>query len=145
MSKPPIKPKEKLLLNKEISTIIFTGIIMTLGTLLLFKFYLDKYNLVYAQTIAFITLATFQLINTLNYRTEEKTIFSMEFFKNKYILLALTVSFLLQIFLVYYLTDIFKIVQLTLIDWLILIAVSSTVLVFQEIKKVFTNKELVKY
>jgi len=140
MSKLPRKPKERLLLNNEISTIILTGIVMTIGSLLLFKFYLDKYNLVYAQTITFMTLATFQLINTLNYRTEEKTIFSREFFKNKYILLALLVSFLLQIFIVYYLTDIFKIVQLSLLDWLIIVAVSSTVLVIQEIRKLFTKK-----
>jgi len=140
MSKPPIKSKERLLLKGEILNLIFTGVIMTVGTLFLFNFYLDKYDLVYAQTIAFMTLATFQVINTLNYRTEEKTIFSMEFFKNKYILLALIVSFLLQFLVVYYLTDLFKITQLNLLDWLILIAVSSTVLVFQEIRKVFVKK-----
>lgn len=139
MSNPPRKIKEKIMLRSDLTTIISTGIIITIGTLLLFKIYLDRYDLVYAQTMAFTALVTFQLFNTFNYRAEDKTIFSKEFFKNKYILLAISFSFILQIFVVYFLNDYFRIVPLLATDWLIIILVSSSVVLYKELRLLFIS------
>jgi len=120
--------------------LIALSLVMSLGTIFVFNYYLSNNSLIYAQTVAFSTLMLYQMFNVLNYRAQDRTIFSSEFFKNKYLLGAILISVLLQIFIVYFMADLFNIIKLALSDWFVIVLVSSTVLIFQEVRKLFIKK-----
>jgi len=140
MNKPPRKKNEGILKKSDLFNIIFMGLIMSMGTLILFKLYLPK-SLEYAQTMAFTTLVFFQMFNVLNFRADKKTIFSKQFYQNKYLLGAISISIILQICLIYLVPNFFHLVVLGLFDWVLVLLVSSSVLLFQEIRKLIIPYE----
>jgi Ca2+-transporting ATPase len=78
--------------------------------------------------MVFTTLVITQLLHTYNFRFEDRGIFRKDIFGNKYLNLAVVVSILLQVAIIYipWLQDIFKTTSLSLENWL-LIAVSSII------------------
>ena len=145
MERKPRDAKEKIINKSSLINLIALSLVMSLGTIFVFNYYLSNNSLIYAQTVAFSTLMLYQMFNVLNYRAQDRTIFSSEFFKNKYLLGAILISVLLQIFIVYFMPDLFNLIKLTLFDWLVIALVSSTVLIFQEIRKLFIKKVLEQY
>ena len=122
--------------------ILFVGAIMAAGTLLVMDWVLPggllpgKGTLHYAQTMAFTTLIFFQLFNVFNTRSAERSAF-LDLFTNKWIWLAVLVSVVLQLCVVYipFLQVPFETVALSATDWLICIGVASCVLWFYELLK----------
>ncbi|MDL1895590.1 cation-translocating P-type ATPase, partial [Anaerolineae bacterium CFX7] len=98
-------------------------------------------TMAYAQTMAFTTLVFFQLFNAFNARSDELSAFA-GFFTNRWLWLALGVSLLLQVAVIYvpFLQTAFSTVPLAPTDWAICIAVGSTVLWLREIVKVFQRR-----
>jgi len=141
MKRKPRKVEEKIL-NKYRGFMIFLiGIIMMIGTLFLFESYLGK-GVAYAQTIAFSTLMMFQMFNVLNQRSENESLFRVGVFKNRWMILAILSSVLLQVAVVYvpFLQNLFGTIAMTGIDWLKVVGVSATVFVFVEIIKIFKRR-----
>ena len=136
MERLPVIPKEKIMNNERIIMMLIIGIIMAIGTLGIFKYCMPETNIIYAQTMAFTTLVMFQMFNVLNQRSERESLFKIGIFKNIWLWGAIIVSVGLQ-FLVLYtpLNSIFRVVPLTGIDWLIVVAVSASVFVAVEIIK----------
>jgi Ca2+-transporting ATPase len=93
-------------------------------------------TLAYAQTMAFTTLVFFQLFHVLNARSETRSAFS-GLFRNPWLWLAIAVSVLLQILVVYVplLQQAFRTVPLALNDWVLCCAVASSVLWLMELRK----------
>ena len=136
MEKKPRSPKEKIISLPVALKMVFVGFVMMAGTLVLFKLYKPETNLVYAQTMAFTTLVMYQIFNVLNCKSESKSLFKAGVFRNKFLILAIATSVLLQIAVLYTpLSNVFKTVALTRIDWLYVVLVSSTVFVFVEVIK----------
>ena len=110
---------------------------MAFGTLGIFQLYNPEFDLVYAQTMAFTTLMMFQMFNVLNQRSEEVSLFKLGVFSNRWLIGAIALSVILQITVVYLpvLNTIFGTMPLAAIDWLWVLLVSSTVLIFGEIMK----------
>ena len=138
MERPPRDSKEKIVTKSEAKFVFLVGIIMMVGTIFLFVKYLPK-GYAYASTMAFCTLMLFQMFNVFNNRSEKVSIFKLKFFGNKFLLLAVSISILLQLGVVYLpiLSNIFGTVPLTLKDWGLALLTSVTVLIGGEIFKVF--------
>ncbi len=140
MYRLPRKPKEKILSKHIIIRMFIVGLIMMIGTLGIFKLYNPEANLRYAQTVAFTTLMMFQMFNVLNCRSEKYSLFKIGTFSNKYLIGAILSSILLQVLVIHTgLSKFFKTVPLSLIDWIYIVLVSSTVLIFIEIIKLIKN------
>lgn len=94
------------------------------------------------RTMIFTTLVMSQLLHTLSFRSESKSVFSRETFKNKWLLLAIGGSLLLHTALIYIpgTEAIFKVVPLSLANWAAIIAVSFSSMVVLDISKVLTAK-----
>ncbi|MBS3163653.1 calcium-translocating P-type ATPase, SERCA-type [Candidatus Woesearchaeota archaeon] len=138
------KPRKKNanVVNKKIGiSILLNGILMTAGTLFLFGLYNSHYEIRYAQTMAFSGLVMFQMFNALNSRTD-KSLFNISFFSNKKLLYAISISIILQLLVIYLWNDFFSVVRLDIIDWVYLIIVSSSILLFVEIRKYFASKHV---
>ena len=91
----------------------------------------------YAQTMAFTTLVLFQMFNVLNARSDEQSAF-VHLFTNRWLWTALGVSLLLQVVVLYtpFLQRSFGTVSLSAQDWVLCVAISSSVLWLREISKV---------
>lgn len=108
---------------------------------------------VHAQTMTLSVFIMFQLFNVMNCRSQEESIFSLGAFSNKAINIAFLASFGLLLFFVQ-LADIsipiigieigglLSTKVLSSSDWLIIIAVSFSVLVIEEFRKFIVNSKL---
>jgi len=133
MDRKATKKKEHILSRRGLNTILWQGIILTLGALfiyfagpLLFGTQ-DSFNdTEIFHTSVFTTLVITQLLHAFNFRFEDKGIFRRNIFENKYLTLAVIVSILLQVGIIYipWLQGIFKTADLGLYHWLLIIASS---------------------
>jgi len=141
MKKKPRKVEEKIVNKKRGIMIFLIGIIMMLGTLGIFQWYTPEVNLAYAQTIAFTTLMMYQMFNVINMRAEDYSIFSLGLFSNKWLIGAILLSIGLQVAVVHlpFMNPIFGTTALTALDWVYAVVISSSVLIFGEIVKLFTK------
>jgi len=143
MQQPPRPVGEGVLTPRMWRGIVFVGVIMAVGTLLVLDaslpggFVEGSGDLPYAQTMAFTTLMLFQMFNVLNARSDERSAF-VHLFTNVWLWVALGISLLLQVAVVYipFLQRAFGAVSLSPQDWLFSIAMASSVLWLREISKV---------
>jgi Ca2+-transporting ATPase len=141
MERKPRNPKEKIISNPVIVRMLIVGFTMMIGTLAIFKFYRPETNIMYAQTIAFSTLMFYQMFNVLNCRSETNSLFKIGVFTNMKLWGAILISILLQILVIHTpLSTFFKTMPLTLMDWVYVILVSSSVLIIVEIYKFAVSK-----
>ena len=138
MERKPRDKKERILSTSLFLRMFLIGLIMTLGTLFLFDKYSPDINPMKAQTVAFTTLMMFQMFNVINSRSHDKSIFKIGFFSNKYLIGAIAISIILHLSIIYtsFGASVFETTFLSAIDWLYIIAVSSSVLIFGEIYKI---------
>lgn len=137
MSRPPRHPKESVFTLPVRFLIFGVAFLMTLGIVPVFATGLSREGLVKAQTMAFTMMTLFEMWNAFNCRSERKSIFEIGFFSNRWLVLAVGSSILLQVAVIYipFLQGIFGTVGLSLTDWLLITAISSSALVVVEIGK----------
>jgi P-type Ca2+ transporter type 2C len=139
MKKKPRDPNENIL-SGVLSGIFLTGVVMCFGTIVLL--YLSvKRDAAETTTLAFTGFVVFQLLNALNCRSNRESFLS-NFWKNKYLLLALLISAVLQLLIIYnpFLQGVFKTTALELEDWAIILGMASTVLAAEELRKYFLRR-----
>lgn len=115
---------------------LFVAVPMAIGSLLVFMAYYPL-GIVYARTMALMAMAMFQWFNAWNCRSERESIFSLGFFTNRWLVVATTFVFCLQLLILHvpFLQKTFKTVPLKFNDWLIVIGIASTVIIFEELRK----------
>jgi len=133
------KPQElnKRILSKEILPFLFLIVVlMVSGSMYMFYRYLPE-GLEKSRTMTFITMAFFQLFNAFNMRSLKYSVFSIGIFSNKYLILAIIVSVVLQFTAVQtsVIQPIFKFVALSMNEWMSVILLTSSVLWFGEVYK----------
>lgn len=145
MKKRPRDVKEGILSDFVLLKIAELLPLITLGSLLLFMIVLSQgAELAKAQTIVFATLVCFQLFNVFNAKTWDESILNKRFFANKVMLIGVAISFILLLLVVHWIPaqNIFGTVSLNLIDWIMVIGMSSSVLLFREIEKTIVKAEM---
>ncbi len=136
MSRKPRSRREEVIDNRMLLNFLLTGLIISVGTLFLFQNAYEE-NMEKAQTVAFTTIVMFQLFFVFSCRSEKHSLLSVGLFTNKYLLLAVGTSVMLQIAVIHIpmLQVAFGTVGIGLNDWLKVIAVSMTGLLIPEILK----------
>jgi Ca2+-transporting ATPase len=137
MDVPPRPPDAKLINAELIRNVIFVGALMSIGTLFMFDRALATGDERKAITMAFATMAMFQVFNAMNCRSRTQSIFQLGPFSNKYLVISLIAAPVL-LFLATYL-EAFQAgmgtVALAAGDWAAVVLVSSTILVVEEVRK----------
>lgn len=158
MKKRPRSSKEGFFAHGAGRRAIIGGILIGMLTLLAFYFGLNEYGytffsnnipehvLAYARTMAFVVLGCTQLFYSLSLRHDQKSIFQIGLFTNKYLIAAIIVGLLLQLSVIEipFLRMAFKTEDLAINDWLIVFSFSLMPLVVNEIIKLLaraTGKE----
>jgi Ca2+-transporting ATPase len=123
--------------------IVFVGIIMAVGTLLVLDACLPggliagTGEMAYGRTMAFTTLIFFQMFNVFNSRSDTHSAF-YQLFHNVWLFGAVALSVVLHVTVIYvpFLQRAFDTIPLHASDWLICVLVASSVLWLRELSKV---------
>jgi magnesium-transporting ATPase (P-type) len=149
MARPPRESNAGLVPKDMLVSILFAGMIMMLGTLGVYQwalhFYsyfivtpdLQEFALRKARSMAFVTLALFQIFNVHNSRSLGKSIFAIGPFSNKPLIIVMFISLSLQVLAIHLpgLNDLLRVIPLTLKEWAICTGVSLTIIVLLELRK----------
>ncbi len=144
MKHPPRSPTEPVINRDMAIGIGVVGLVDALAILAVFYLALQRYpdQLVAAQTIAFVTLCSSELIRAFTARSEYHSVFSIGVFSNRWMVWAVGVSFLLVLMVVYvpFLRPFFDTVPLTADDWLFMLPFFFASPVAMELLKVYFRK-----
>ncbi len=103
MEKPPINPKSKIITKTYQKLIGFHGFIIALGPLAIYYTLLNQnLDIAIARTSAFMTLALVHLLQVFNVRSKNGFGFNKSFFKNKFLIGSLILTFFMQLFAIYF-------------------------------------------
>lgn len=136
LTAPPRKSTERILAKDLIPYLLITVLVMAAVTVFAFVTYLP-FGIEKARTVAFALMIFFQLVNVLNMRSLEHSLFRIGIFSNQFITGALVLSFVLQLFIMVapFTRKAFGLVQLSLVEFIGLGVMSLSILVCVELYK----------
>jgi len=142
MQQQPRAPGSAVITRTMWFGIIFVGVIMAAGTLLVLDAALPggliagSGDMQYGRTMAFTTLILFQMFNVFNARSDTHSVI-YQLFHNPWLFGAVALSLMLQVAVIYlpFLQRAFDTVPLHANDWLTCVLVASSVLWLRELSK----------
>jgi Ca2+-transporting ATPase len=131
------KPNRYLVDRLMFYRMVIMGLVMMFATLLLFDQYLLSQP-AKALTISLTVLAVIQWFNAWNCRSEHESVFTMNPFRNMYLVIATLLVILLQLLAIYnpFLSKVLHTVPLDWKDWQLIIVVAASVILVEELRKV---------
>ena len=118
------------------------GITMAIGSIFLFQMFLpedlsDTEGLVRAMSVTLTVLAVYQWFNAWNCRSETESVFRMNPLRNKYLIGATIIILFLQLAVLHvpFIQYILRVSPLSFAEWLLVLAVGSSIVVVDEIRK----------
>jgi Ca2+-transporting ATPase len=141
MKRRPRRADEWILSGPTVFRIVSLALLMGALNLLLYYWVFTcgsrAGDELYARTMVLTSFIMFQMFSVMNYRSEEHSAFQIGFFRNRMIILAVAVSMLLHLLVVYLpaLQGFFHTTPLSRDDWLIIIPLAASVFVFEEARK----------
>ena len=141
MERKPIKKDEKILTWDIVPYLLIMAAVMVTLALLAFDHFLPQ-GTEKARTAAFIIIAMTQVFNVFNMRDIGKSVFNIGFFSNKWINIAFPVSLVLQfaVIRIPFLESAFGFTSLTILEFLVLTLISTSVLWIGELYKYIRSK-----
>ena len=130
MYKPPRNESDSFFKGGLLSRIVIRGMLIGLCTLACFTCLLKTgFTLDQSRTGALITLIASQLIHVFECKSEEKTLLSVPFLSNPFMLFAVAVSLACMLICIYipFLSEIFSLVKPSFIIWLVSLGFSFAV------------------
>lgn len=124
MKRFPRKPSDSIISRKKAFHLLLISFIIALGTLAACYFGM-QHSSELAQTMAFTTLVVLELVAVQIIRSP----YNVSIFSNPFIIAAVALSFLMQLFIVYtpFLQGVFKTVPLSTREWGIILAITIVV------------------
>jgi Ca2+-transporting ATPase len=141
MERKPRRLTEKILTPSRLAKLVSYAVIMGTGTLLVLHFAPGEEatagTATVAGTMAFTTFVLFQFFNILNARDERRTVFRRDTFRNDKLWWSLVAVLALQVIAVHvpFAQNLFDLTSLTVTQWLACIAVASSILWLEELRK----------
>jgi P-type Ca2+ transporter type 2C len=138
----PKNSKENILTREVLPFLILMSVTMLVLTLITFLHYLGD-GLQKARTGAFVVMSLTQLFNSLNMRSLNKSLFKIGFWSNKYFVWFLVASLALIITVLYvpFFQKVFDFASFGILDFVVLLGLSSSVLWAGEGYKKFKNRK----
>ncbi|KUO57948.1 MAG: ATPase [Gracilibacter sp. BRH_c7a] len=143
MKRSPRKPDESIFAGGLARKILIRGSIIGLGTLLVFIIGLwYGVGLLAARTMAFATLVFSQLFHVFDCKSERRGIFEVGIFSNPFLVIAVIISALMQISVIYlpFFQAIFKTTGLNIWQWGVILVVAGGPSVIMGVVRLYRNK-----
>ena len=115
----------------------FLAAMMSVGIFLVFNWAQARMSLDEARTVAFCSLVAFEWFRAFNARSDEYTVFRLGVFRNRWLVMALSVAVLLQMAVIYvpFLQAAFHTVPLGIERWGIALLAGGSLFVVEELRK----------
>jgi Ca2+-transporting ATPase len=145
LDEPPRKAKEDILSKDILPFVALMAVTMLIIVVSIFYTFSEQ-GLEKARTGAFAAMAFTQLFNVLNMRSLKYSVFKIGIFSNKYIVVGLAVSVILQLLALYhpFIQNIFGFASLSALELISIIAICSSVLWLGELYKFIKGRWLDK-
>lgn len=143
MNKPPRNSRESIFSRGLSRKIITRGIQIGLSTLgVFYAVYYLRNDLALARTMSFATLVFCQMFHVFDCRSEFSTIFKVGIFSNIYLVIAVMISSIMQLSVIYHplLRSVFCTVPLSIYDWLLILTVSGWTFIISGFKYLFWGR-----
>ncbi len=150
MDRAPRPRTERILTRSRLLRVLFLGGVMAAGTLAVLLLAPGPEPqpgvATTAGTLAFTTFVFFQVFNLLNVRSPHESVFSRETFANPSAFVATAAVVLLQVAVVNMdvLEGVFNTVELTGSQWLVAVAIASSVLWLEEARKFVFRRRMAR-
>ena len=142
MEEPPRDPQEPSLDRELTITVLIQSVAITVATLGAYliglsRFGQDEVGLMTARTMAFATLILAELLRSYSARSINSTVFHIGVFSNKTLVKATAFSFFLMVVVMYvpFLERLFKLVDLGMNEWIVVLVGSFIPFFLGEIQK----------
>lgn len=131
-----MKPKKWIVDGLMAQRMLFMSLPMAIGTLYLFSKYIET-DPVKAWSISLTLLAVFQWLNAWNCRSENKSIFRMNPFSNRFLIGATCMVIFLQVAALYtpFLQSLLHTQPLELSEWITIVLIATSVIFVEELRK----------
>jgi calcium-translocating P-type ATPase len=142
LNRKPRPPKEGILTGRLMERLGGVGLVLAAGTLGTFWWiYQQTGDLDMARTSAMTQMVVFQFFHVLNCRSLDRSIFSINFFSNKFLFVSIVAAFFahLAVLHVGFLQTVFRTMPLTSDQWILIVGVGFLVILGGEIDK-FINR-----
>jgi len=139
----PRNVKQPMITKHLIVNVLLSASIIILGTLWVFKREMSDEKITPRDTtMTFTCFVFFDMFNALSCRSQTKSVFTIGLFKNRMFLVAVTLSVVGQLLVIYCkpLQNVFQTEALTLQDLVFLVCLTSTVFIVSEIKKLIERQ-----
>lgn len=146
MQRSPRPIDERILTSRRWTAIVYSSVIMAVGTLGVLIWApgpeAEAGVATVAGTMAFNTFVLFQFFNILNARSDRNSVFRRHTFTNPQLWSALVAVIVLQIGVTHvgFMQDLFDTTSISVAQWLVAIAVASSVLWLEELRKFFVRR-----
>jgi len=146
MRRAPRPVSEKILTPQRWGAIVYSSVIMALGTLGVLIWApgpeAEAGVATVAGTMAFNTFVLFQFFNILNARSDRNSVFRRHTLTNPQLWIALVAVIVLQVGVTHvgFMQRLFDTTSISSTQWLVSIAVASSVLWFEELRKAFVRR-----
>lgn len=136
MNRKPRDSKKGIFADGLWGKIFVEGTMIGVLTLFAFSVGNNLYGLEVGRTMAFVCLGVLELVHSFNIKSEE-SIFKTGFLENKYLVGAFLLGTILQVAVVVIppIASIFKLIPLTIVQWLYTFGISILPLVIMELQK----------
>lgn len=142
MMQPPRRQEEGIITKRLLFYGLAVGGLIALQALLIFKWSLGDAGILKARTMVFTLIVISMMFNAFNWRSEKLSLLEIGIFSNRTLIYAVGSTILLQLLVIYTpsLNGPFNTVPLGLTDWLVIMVLASTTLVFVEAAKFLESK-----
>jgi Ca2+-transporting ATPase len=126
MNRPP--ETGDILTRKTLLEILLTGLVMAIGTIIVFFWQMSVATEQKAMTVAFTLFVMYQLFNAYNRKANSEQ-------SSKFLYIAILISFALQLLIIYIpqLQAIFRTTSIGLIDWAVIVVVAFTIIISEKV------------
>ena len=126
MNRPP--ETGDILTRKTLLEILLTGLVMAVGTIIVFFWQMSVATEQKAMTVAFTLFVMYQLFNAYNRKANSEQ-------SSKFLYIAILISFALQLLIIYIpqLQVIFRTTSIGLIDWAVIVVVAFTIIISEKV------------
>ncbi len=136
MQRKPQDSKKGIFSDGLWNKIIVEGIMLGMLTLVAFSIGNKYYGIEVARTMAFVSIGLLELVHSFNIKSE-KSIFKVGIFENKFLIGSFILGVFVQTIVLFIpsLAEIFQLVQLNKIQWIITLAISILPIPIMELQK----------
>ncbi|XP_043288705.1 calcium-transporting ATPase type 2C member 1 [Venturia canescens] len=143
LNQKPRDTKEPMITRSVVINVLLSAIVIILGTLWVYNREMTSDGITARDTtMTFTCFVFFDMFNALSCRSQTKSIFTIGLFSNKMFLVAVSLSVVGQMLVIYFppLQRVFQTEALTVKDIVFLVALTSSVFVISEAKKLLERQ-----